>query len=167
MQKIKQMVVSMSGLTPEVYGMYHVGGNHALVMKNLERLAGHPRVRINWLRHPGNEPQFQQMQDYCDARGFEFGYFRANCEVEELLEGFTHPWLKKPRQYSGRHLNHCKLKKWFLMDTEGNYLVCCTTHNIKTGLSIWDDVTGDEIFEAKSKSPICKACEEKELWRMF
>jgi len=164
---IQQMVVSMSGLTPEVYAHYHVGGNHALVMQNLEKLRGHPKVRINWLMHPYNKHQFEMMKDWCAERGWEFGYFRANCEVEELVDGFTHPWIKTQRQYSGRHMQNCKMKKWFLMDVDGNYLVCCGSHNVKVGLSIWDDVTGDEIYAEKIKHPLCVECTKKEYWRMF
>ena len=169
LSKIEMIIVSMSGLTPEVYNIYHQGGNFDLVMSNVKRLAGFPnKVRINWLQHPGNKHQEQMSRDWCATNGFEWGGFRANCEVEELVDGFTHPFLKTPRHYSGRHLDHCRMTGgWVPISVDGDYLLCCVSHNVKIGLTIWDNVTGDEIRDAKMRMPLCKLCREKQYWKMF
>ena len=166
--KIEQVVISMSGLTSDVYNIYHRGGDFEQVAYNLKRVAELPNIkRMNWLRHAGNVHQEQQAKDFCEEHGIVWGGLNGNCEVEELVEGFTHPMLKTPRQYSGRKMEKCRLKRWIPISVDGEYLLCCTTHNVKTGLTIWDNVSSEELIEAKSNLHICKICGWRELWRMF
>ncbi|MBU2060042.1 MAG: radical SAM protein, partial [Gammaproteobacteria bacterium] len=40
LSKLANVIVSLSGMTEEVYGIYHRGGNHATVMQNIQRLVG-------------------------------------------------------------------------------------------------------------------------------
>lgn len=167
--KLEQVTISMSGLTPEVYNIYHQGGNFKLVWENFLRLAeiSVKKKRMNFLLHPGNKHQWQQAKDLCEEKGFIWGGLRANCEVEEALQGFTHPFLKTPKMYGSKHLTNCKVQRWRAIDVDGNYLLCCTSHNVKIGLSIWDDVTSEEVWEAKMKQPLCIECHKKQVWRMF
>jgi hypothetical protein len=168
LRKIEQITVSMSGLTEDVYHIYHVGGNFDLVMNNVHRLIGFEnKVRINWLMHPGNKHQIPFAKEWCEKNGFIWGGFRANCEVEELLKDFTHPFLKTPRYYSSRHFQFCKVQRWVPIDVDGNYLLCCTSHNVKTGYSIWDNVTYDELLQIKRDNEFCKVCYVKGCWKMF
>lgn len=167
MTKLLGVIVSMSGMTEDVYHMYHRGGNFSLVMYNLERLIGFPRVVIRWLRHYGNEHQLKMVTDFCEERGFGLDAFHANCEVEDLIDGFTHPMLKTPEQYNSRRRGGCKPKRQIPIGVDGKYLLCCASHNIPIGLTVWDNVTPEEIYAAKSKIPLCIQCEERQLWRMF
>ncbi len=167
MKKLTQVTVSMSGLTPEVYNIYHQGGNFPLVWENVNRLKGYPNIRINWLKHPGNAHQEEQCRQWCKNMGFIYGGFRANCEVEECLEGFIHPFLKTERYYSSKYFKNCKVQRWVAISVDGEYLICCTTHNVKTGYTIWDDISYDELLHRKKNHPMCIKCNEKKCWRMF
>lgn len=168
LSKLNQITVSMSGLTADVYNIYHRGGNFELVMGNINRLIGFPnQIRINWLIHPGNIKQVPYAMEWCEKSGFVWGGFHANCEVEEAMEGFTHPFLKKPRQYSSRKFVHCKVQRWVPISVDGEYLLCCTSHNVKTGYTIWDNLEYDELRQIKMDMPFCKACYQKGCWRMF
>jgi molybdenum cofactor biosynthesis enzyme MoaA len=165
---VSQIIVSLSGLTKEVYNIYHQGGNFDLVMHNINQLTRvASKIRINWIKHPGNAHQEKEAKAWCEATGFTWGGFRGNCEVEELMEGFTHPFLKTPRHYSSKHLEFCKVQRWVPIDVDGNYLLCCTSHNIKTGYTIWDNITKEELRQIKMEMPFCKQCYAKGYWRMF
>lgn len=165
--KIEQITVSISGLTKEVYNLYHKGGNFDIVMKNIMRLKGLPKVRINWIKHCDNAHQKRAAYNWCVENGFIWGGLECNCEVEERVKGFDHPYLKPERHYGGRHMKECRIRRWVPISTEGHYLLCCTSHNVKTGYTIWDNITPEELIQIKSEIPLCKKCSEKELWRMF
>ncbi len=168
LSKIRQVVVSLSGLTKEIYNIYHQGGNFNLVMSNINHLKNFPnKVRINWIKHPENKHQEQQIIDFCKENNFIFGGVDANCEVEELLEGYTHPFIKEPRLYGALMRNTCKIKGWIPISVDGEYLLCCASHNVKTGYTIWDNISMNELKEVKSNLPLCKICQEHESWRMF
>jgi len=167
MKNLAQVTVSMSGLTAEVYNIYHQGGNFPLVWENVNRLKGYHNIRINWLKHPGNAHQEEECKKWCQDMGFIYGGFRANCEVEECLEDFTHPFLKTERHYSSKHFKNCKVQRWMPISVDGEYLICCTTHNIGLGVTVWDNITYDQLLELKRNHPFCKKCFEKGCWRMF
>lgn len=166
--KLEEVVVSLSGLTPEVYNAYHVKGNFNLVMENVKRLIGFPnKIRINWVRHSGNIYQEEAVKEFCEKNNFIYGGFNANCEVEELLEDFTHPFLKTPKQYSSKHLKSCKVQRWIPISVDGEYLLCCTSHNVGLGVYLDDNISKEELIILKNKTELCKTCQKNEYWRMF
>jgi len=169
--EISEVVVSMSGLTKNVYNLYHVGGNFDLVMYNVNRLIGLPTtVRINWIKHPHNKHQEAQAFEWCMKNGFVWGGLRCNCEVEDMMETdgkFNHPYLKTPRYYSSKHFQFCKVQRWIPIDVDGHYLLCCTTHNRKIGYTVWDNITQEELRQVKMKIPFCQECYAKGYWRIF
>jgi molybdenum cofactor biosynthesis enzyme MoaA len=167
LSRLEQVTVSMSGLTEDVYKIYHRGGNFDLVWSNVNRLIGFPNIRIAWLLHPGNEHQRKEAMAWCAKNKFTWGYLHANCEVEESMEGFTHPYLKSEAHYSSKNFQFCKIQRWIPIDVDGNYLLCCMSHNVKTGYTIWDNITPEELRQIKMDMPFCKLCYERGYWKMY
>lgn len=165
--KFDLVFLALSGITADVYNKYHIGGDFDLAMKNFKRLSEankSARIMVKWLRHPDNKHQIKNAFSSMRDLGFTFVVKEGlNCEIEDLIEGFDHPYFTK-----GRHKHDgCSLMKDVVIDVEGNYLVCCGTHNVKIGLSVWDDVSYKDIIEARLKTPICIECREKELFKLY
>ncbi len=169
MQNFSIIYVSMSGMTPEVYNIYHRGGDFGLVIGNLIRLALFKRTRIvvRFGDHKYNKPQQELFKKFCCQIGVEPEVFGLNCEVEELVEGFDHELLRVPKF-------RCKSEKFKCIpfyretiDVEGNQLLCCTSHNVILGKTVFDNISGHEIRKIKLKIPLCMICRENGYWRMF
>ncbi len=167
LSKLWMVIASISGLTKEVYNIYHVGGNFGLVINNIKQLVGFPQVQINWIKHPNNVHQEEEMKEFCEKNGFIYRGIYANCEVEELIEGFSHPFLKMSEHYLSRNRENCYLKNWIPISVDGEFLLCNTTHNVGTGFTIWDNITVEELVEVKSNHKLCMECNKNEFWRMF
>jgi len=165
--KLRQVILSLSGLTRDIYGIYHQGGNFDAVMGNVRHLVGTPvNVIVNWIRHPKNKHQEKLSQEWSFDREFGWGCVDLNCEVEEQLQEFTHPFLKGMDTYSSK-IKECKIKKWVPISVDGEYLLCCASHNVGTGYTIWDNISREELVEIKSQMTLCKECMKKECWRMY
>jgi hypothetical protein len=167
LSKFEHIVLSMSGLTEEIYGIYHQRGNFNLVMENFHRLYGFKKVSIHWVQHKYNKFQYENCRALCEEMGFYFAPLRPNCEVEERIEGIDNELLKSPRYYNAKRMQNCRLMNWVPISIDGDYLLCCTTHNVKTGYTIWDNISQDELKKIKGELPLCKTCHEHEYWRMF
>ena len=166
MQLFRFVNVSLSGMTAEVYRIYHHGGDFNLVMSNLNRLANHKpkvNVRIRWLDHKFNKHQKEACQNFCVRAGFGFGCQKLNCEVEDLVAGFEHEMLScNPSPDKS-----CKLLSSIVIGVDGQYLLCCASHNVPTGYTIDDDINMTKLLAAKHKLPLCQTCQAKKLWKMF
>lgn len=159
--------VSLSGITNKVYGIYNRGGDFDLVMSNLQRLSklNHSRIVVRWESHYQNEHQTVKANFLFNNMKFFFEPTPLSCEVEELIEGFDHPLLKFPR--FTRKGKSCRIMKWLPIDVDGNYLLCCASHNVKIGLNI-DCIHSDyELMAAKMIIPMCETCRYYQYWRMF
>lgn len=165
--RFKKVILSISGLTEEVYKIYHRGGNFRLVMENFERLTGFLNVQINWIIHKYNNHQLGACGDMCEKKGFHFRPFLPNCEVEDLIEGFNHELLRSNKFHLSRSRTSCGIMNWVPISVRGEYLLCCTTHNVGTGYTIGDNITLEELIKVKSEIPLCKTCQEHQYWRMF
>lgn len=164
LKSFRTVIASISGLTEEVYGIYHHGGNFRLVMDNLERLKGFQNVKVNWIRHRYNTHQDDACREMCVENGFHFSPLYANCEVEDLVDGFKHELLKT---HFRRNREACGIMPWIPISVHGEYLLCCTTHNVGTGYTIDDNISQEELMKVKMEIPICKTCREREYWRMY
>jgi len=166
LQNFKTIVVSMSGITEPVYNLYHKGGNFNLVMENIKKLSDKKKTRlmVRWLGHKDNEFQYQEAVEYFNNIGYEVEKITLNCEVEELLEGFEHPYLK-PRENNRE--SSCPIIKRPTIGVDGQYFLCCASHNVPTGISVFDDFTDEEIINIKMDIDLCKRCREGKYWRMF
>ena len=165
--------VALSGMTPDIYKIYHTNGAFDLVMKNIKRLAELKlsQVTLIWLNHKHNTFQMPLVQEFAVNSNFALVGQGLNCCVEDLVSNFDHELLRVPKYpYLG---NSCRIQNWDPIDTDGNYLLCCTTHNIKIGYSINDEITrfpfprNKVLKEARLKTPLCITCRENEYWRMF
>lgn len=165
LKSFDDVCVSLSGITSDIYKIYHRNGNLDLVMNNLERLSRLKlnNVKLKWLTHKHNMFQLPEARRLAESLGFKFAPIELNCCVEELVEGFEHELLKS----SKRKQHFCQIRYWDVIDVDGNYLLCCASHNVKIGYSIDDNVSRRELRRAKSKTDLCKACSENELWRMY
>jgi hypothetical protein len=163
----KAVIVSMSGMTQDVYEIYNKGGNVNLVLENIRKLAEIRKGRkvINWESHKYNQHQVPLVVDMCNKYGYKFNPFSLNCEVEDCLNGFNHELLKRPKYRSRRA--SCGIKSIHAIGVDGKYYLCCASHNVPIGLSIDDIFTEDEILQRKSESVLCKKCDEHKYWRMY
>ena len=155
--------VSLSGMTSDVYGIYHRNGNFELVMENLSRMSGMKNIKLKWLGHKYNEHQKEEAKEYANKMGFKFEVILLNCEVEDHMNGFTHELLNTRIKQN----RFCRIRYWDLIDTEGNYLLCCASHNVKIGYSIDDNVSRRKLREARSETSLCQRCTEMGYWRMY
>lgn len=164
-QNFRRIYISSSGLSPEYYNHYHRGGRCRLVMTNIHRLLERRRTRIIWrcASHPDNASHIPKVAAFCRDHDIEFEECVLNCEVEEIIAGFRHPYLRAPHRAPRR----CRMLGWDVIGTNGDHLVCCATHNIPVGLSVMDNPTPDTIIAAKSATPVCFECQRRQHWRMF
>jgi MoaA/NifB/PqqE/SkfB family radical SAM enzyme len=166
MQLFRFVNVSLSGMSKEVYGIYHHGGDFNLVMFNLNRLANHrPKVniRIRWLDHKFNQHHKKVCEDFCVQSGFGFGCQTLNCEVEDLVDGFEHELLTNNLSSN----RCCRRLDSIVIGVDGQYLLCCASHNVPIGYTIDDDIDTAKLLDAKNKLPLCKVCQTRKLWKMF
>lgn len=176
MSKFRTVLVSLSGIVKETYQIYHQGGNFDLVKSNFERLVSvmekkkkfplFKSIIVNFLSHKYNVEEGKIFKEYCERLGVRFNPQLLVCTVEEQIAGFEHELLMTPRfQSTGR--KECRILDWDTIGVDGEYLLCCSSQNIKIGLTIDDDVSHEEIVKAKLNTNVCKACYAKELWRMY
>ena len=167
LDKFRVVLVSLSGMTKEVYNLYHGGGNFSLVMANLDRLVRTRKkpIVMNWLSHKYNAHQYNSCKTCCEKWGVKFNPTPLVCTTEEAIAGYTHELLQSPLlKHTGRR--GCRILLWDTIGADGSYLLCCATQNIKIGYTIDDDITHEEMLKAKMSIPVCVTCREKELWRM-
>jgi len=162
----KRVYVSISGTTQNVYEIYNRGGNLGLVLSNLERLVkiGHPHVVIRWESHKLNGHQVNLVSEYCKAKNIVFESISLNCEVEDLLEGFDHELLRNPK-FS--NISSCNLLNQFPIGSDGSYLLCCASHNVKTGYNVFDDIAMEDLLQVRMNLPLCKTCRERGFFKMY
>jgi len=156
------VVVSLSGMTEDVYKHYHRGGDFKTVIQNLESL-NRKNVRVQWLEHHLNAHQLEECKEYCRAIGVEFFHKGLNCEVENLKDGFKYKLAKTYRVPRSK----CYIKDDIVIGADGEYLLCCASHNVKIGMNIRDNVSEKEIIAAKDNVKLCQECSERRLWKMF
>ena len=166
LNNFKTIIISLSGMTQDVYNLYHKGGDFKLVQKNLITIAKNRQNRIvlRWLAHKYNTHQISIMKTFCLQYNIEYEIITLNTEVENLLRNFDNEFIKKDFK-TNRKL--CKIIKWPTIATDGSYLLCCATHNIKIGYNIKDNITSEQLIEAKNKIFMCKACKNFKFWKMF
>ncbi len=170
LRNFRTVYVSISGMTEDVYNIYNRGGNFNLVMSNLRKLVARNKNRIVlvWQQHPFNLDQREECKNFCKSLGIEFSPTTLNCEVEDLVAGYEHKLLKNPKFKENRPYFNCQLLFNTLpIDVDGKYLLCCASHNVKTGYSIWDDVTPGEVFRSRADLDLCVTCQDEGYWRMF
>ena len=163
----RTIYVSMSGITPELYQLYNVGGDLSLVMSNLKRLSALKcrRVIIRWESHRYNAHQQAKAKDMAEGFGFGFEPILLNCMVEEQVEEFWHPLLSC--SYIHKRPGKCKMLKWTPIDVDGNYLLCCASRNVKIGYNIDDNVSDADLVAARLKTDLCTICRDRQYWRMY
>jgi MoaA/NifB/PqqE/SkfB family radical SAM enzyme len=168
LNKFRVVLVSLSGMTEDIYGIYHQGGNFDLVMKNLDTLVRSRRkpMVMNWLTHPYNTHQFNQAREFCEKWGMKFNPTALVCTVQELVEGFDHELLQVPKFKKTGRLR-CRILDWIPIATDGSYLLCCASQNVKIGYKIDDDVSEEELVKARMGTELCQTCREGEYWRMW
>ena len=159
--------ISLSGMTPDVYKIYHKGGNHDLVMDNLRRFIARSttKIHIRWLMHKYNEHQLNDCRKFCEENDLFLEPVILNAEVENLLDESFQSELYVPRKRQKR--TFCHIIKWIPIGYDGRYYLCCASHNVDTGYTIFDDITLQELIDIKRKIPLCTQCQAHEIWRSF
>lgn len=171
MNNFKRIDVSLSGITQDVYGLYHKGGDCGLVLNNIRKLSEaigkDTRVIIHFLIHKDNEHQYEEAVDLFADMQFLVEAVRTWYQIEGMLEGFAHPYLKGKEYHYRRGRFNCKEVRNPKIDVNGNHLLCCATRNVKIGFTLDDDVPEELLIETKMKHPLCQKCQETQHWRMI
>lgn len=167
LNNFKVVYVSISGMSPEIYQIYHKGGDYHLVMRNLRRFVDVSKTDLvlRWLKHKHNQHQLDQCRRFCDDNGIKFEPLTLNCEIEDLVGGFEHELYDKNKP--SQTTKACKIINWIPIGVDGKYYLCCASHNVETGYTVFDDITIKELVEVKSKIPLCVQCQQCELWKML
>jgi len=161
MKNFRSIIVSLSGMTKDIYNIYHKGGRFDLVMENIQRsINANINLIIRWQQHVDNTHQYAEAEKFCKDNGIKFNPIKLHNTVERDLNGFEHKLLSEKNTGT-----KCKIMKWAPIDVDGNYLLCCATENVKIGYNIKDNVTQEELIEAKMKTDTCTNCRAKGLWK--
>ena len=170
--KYTRVYVSLSGITKDIYAIYNKDGNFDLVFYNLDRLIqtkinnnSSTSIILRFERHKFNEHQYETILNFCKTKNILFEPIYLNCEVEDLMIGFDHDLLRKPVFNSS--VNACGLLNEFPIGVDGTYLLCCASHNVKTTLTVYDDVSMEDVLAARKKLSICEECRELNLFKAF
>lgn len=173
-KKFRIVYVSISGMDKETYHFYNRGGNFDLAINNLRTIAKDRtnRIVMQWQMHQLNTKHYETAKAFARSLNIEFNPFYLNCEVEDLVKGIDKmttlekDLLKTPKNIP--EIVECPLiTKNIPIDVDGNFLLCCASHNVKIGYSVWDNITYGDIFEAKKKTKLCTECRKGEHWRFF
>jgi len=168
LNNFKVVYVSLSGMTPDVYNIYHKGGKHELVMENIwryaERRTNH--LRIRWLIHKHNEHQLDECIEFCNKNRIRLEAVPLNAEVENILdENFNNELYAKTEKRQKR--TTCHIINWLPISYDGRYYLCCASHNVDTGYTVFDDIPYEDLIAIKRKLPLCMQCQEHEVWKYF
>jgi MoaA/NifB/PqqE/SkfB family radical SAM enzyme len=169
MQNFNIIYVSISGMTPKVYNLYNNGGNFNLVMSNLEKLIQQKKTKIfiQYLYHPENKQHYELARyRFLGLGADEVNKVKLNCEIEERIEGFTHPYLRTNYGAKAERFK-CVPYHRVTIGVHGEHFLCCMTHNVPIGATIDDEISRHDIKHLKLQTPICIECREKEYWRQF
>ena len=168
LNRFRVVLVSLSGMTEDVYGIYHCGGSFGLVKHNLDRLIRSRRKKtiINWLSHKFNREQDSVCREFCEKQGLVFNLTPLVCTVQEQIGGFDNELLQEPKlKNTGR--SGCRMLNWPTIGVDGSYLLCCASQNVKIGPTIEDDLSQEEMVSLKKKTGVCMTCHQYEFWRMY
>jgi len=161
-KNFKSIIVSISGMTGSVYNIYHRAGLFSLVVSNLHQLIRRENnIIIRWLGHKYNQHQYAQCKQFCEKHDLRFDPILLNATVEDMMNGIEDDLIGDKHSDAGK----CRLLKWVPIGVDGSYLLCCASHNIKTGYTIFDDITPKQLLQRKLEMPFCIKCRERELWR--
>jgi len=164
--------ISLSGLTQDVHELYHKGGNCSLTLKNIRKLLDNvdrekTKLYIHFLVHRDNEYQLKEAEELFTNMGFIFIPVRLFYQIEGMLEGFSHPYLKGKEYDFHRRSFYCKEVRNPRIDIDGRHMLCCGTRNVPIGFTLDDDVPEELLIETKMKHPLCRKCQETKHWRMI
>lgn len=168
LNNFKIVYISLSGMTEQVYRIYHKGGDHGLVFDNIKRFMARAttHVRVRWLIHKHNQHQWHWCRKFCNLRGIRFEPIPLNAEVENLLEeSFSHDLYAKTEKREKR--TTCHIIEWLPIGWDGRYYLCCASHNVDTGYTVFDDITPTQLIDIKKKLPLCQECQKYEIWKYF
>lgn len=171
---IDNLIVSISGLTQEVYQRNHRGGSLGSVMKNLEEISKlqangtiSTRVNLRFLKFDYNMDEIAEIEAYATSLGI----------MLEIVEGVGHP--DQPvKTYAGKDLYKNRLKNYvsespyekdgevchLIMDTisidaTGAIFICCAYPNypmLKIGNYL--EISKHQILMKRYFHPICSSC---------
>lgn len=168
LNNFKIVYISLSGMTEQVYRIYHRGGDFNLVFENIKRFMAlnTTHVRIRWLQHKYNQRQYHWCRKFCKLRGIRFEPIPLNVEVENLLDETFSDELFEDREKRQKR-SACHIREWLPIGYDGRYYLCCASHNVDTGYTVFDDITPVELIEVKKKLPLCIKCQEYEVFKYF
>lgn len=171
----KSIIVSCSGMSKKSYSVYHRGGNLGLVLSNLERLVA-TRERLNssaditmtYGLHLNNINELRRAREYCSSLKINFHELRLYLTTTEdyltSRDVDTSLYIGGP---TSQNINECPIIDWIVIGTSGEFLLCCGTKNIKTGLTINDNFTLQDLLQAKKSIEICKLCRAQKIYKNF
>lgn len=175
LKSFDHIIISCSGLTPKTYSVYHRGGNIDLVLSNLETLINMRRrlktdniITLSYGLHVYNSQEVEHARQFCAEREIHFNPLRLYLTtVEDILAGRnidTSIYIGRPQS---KGITSCPIIDWVVIGVEGDFLLCCGTKNVKTGYTVYDDISLNELTKIKSRLPLCRECQEKKIYKEF
>jgi len=164
-RSFRTVIYSISGMTAKTAGIYHRGIDYNISRKNLARISPGlaNRLVIRWLCHPENEHELEQCRRMANDLNASLDVVEMTFSVEDQLAGADHNMLGHRKQTA----RTCLALDRIPISVQGEYLLCCHTRNVLTGLTIDDEPSLEDIKQAKLKHPLCQQCRDRDLWRMY
>ena len=177
--------VSMSGLTQDVYQIYHRGGTVDIVLKNIDRLVELKRIHdsplnvtVRWHRFKHNEHQLAQAKAYFTERGVLFnpyyahpgclehlkGYFENDLQEQKLTfirDSIFTDFMERACRANASQSGFCRQRTFLTVHSDGHILLCCalySSHLYKSPKPLIE-MSPEEVKSFKERPlPFCSEC---------
>ncbi len=150
--KLDVLLVSLDGITPEVYGKYRIKGNFSWVINNIKMLAKtkknlkakRPLIEWQFLVNKYNEPQIPHLKSYARTLGINSVVLEQMITLsgQSKLKENSKNWLPKNSQYQPKKISLITNKSdnlkpgkcWWLwraaaVSPDGGVSPCCYNNN--------------------------------------
>jgi len=169
--RLDSIMISVSGFTTAVHGIYHRGSDINVVKSNLEfisklKLSRSPEsfIFVKFLKFGYNESEILKFKEYVENLGLTFGVFSGWGD----LESFKHPLAPKTLADRIRdslsakpvNINYCcSMFNQIVINAKCDIFVCCdepAIESLKIGNFYSDTI--EDIFAKKFFYPGCRNC---------
>ena len=166
---IELLIVSISGFSQEKYVKNHIGGDFALVKKNLEELANHrdkiKDIVVKYLVFNYNKEELDLAKGFCLDYRLDFGaYAGAIPSAESFFEYLENPDYRRLigdylslEQIKLQPARFCPQETSITINPESGIEMCCVSWNHKHGMSVFDADIHDYLNN-KVENDFCAKC---------
>jgi len=162
---LKKIIISYDGVTPEAYGLYRNGGDHALVTEGIRRLAATIRERrsklkivLQFLLHHGNQHESRAAAAFAASVGAGFR-IKSMQVLDPARAGEWMPADSRKSRYTDRSgawkTGEAPARGCFRMWTsavitaDGDVVPCCFDKNARHVMGHLGNMTFSEIWRGE------------------